>query len=385
MSSEKIAKLEGINKVLRFHSIFWAVGFFLWMLFMGVRTGGNVFLFWLGYVIMGLPKIWAGFRGGLGAAITGPLKADYEVVTVDGTGREISNDGGAQSIQMAFILRLIMAGALLMIGPIIACIHVIILSIRYIFTALTSRVKSSVKPNGYIIILINLLAPILGGFIGSQIGNVQNAVAEANRRSELGVIISGDFDYHKNSEGNGIVIYRFNGKGGKVTIPDTFDNLPVITIGMGAFSGSKGLTEVTLPGNLRYIQRDAFARTGLTSIVIPEGVTNIGGYAFDGCENLTSVTLPRSVLRIGGNAFGNNTSLTDVIIPSGHKITYGFYFSAPGNRNNVVTIEGMGMYKHFNESKDVSSRDKSNSFNGCINLSAASRQAIKDSGYDGDF
>lgn len=39
------------------------------------------------------------------------------------------------------------------------------------------------------------------------------------------------------------------------------------------------------------------------SVEIPEGVTEIGDYAFDGCSSLTSVRIPRSVTSIGGGAF----------------------------------------------------------------------------------
>ena len=45
--------------------------------------------------------------------------------------------------------------------------------------------------------------------------------------------------------------------------------------------------------------------TGLTSIAIPDGVTSIGDYAFSGCSSLTSVTIPDSVKNIGYGAFGD--------------------------------------------------------------------------------
>ena len=48
----------------------------------------------------------------------------------------------------------------------------------------------------------------------------------------------------------------------------------------------------------------------LTSITIPNSVTSIGGYAFDGCSSLTSVTIPNSVTSIGKSAFSDCSSLT---------------------------------------------------------------------------
>ena len=53
----------------------------------------------------------------------------------------------------------------------------------------------------------------------------------------------------------------------------------------------------------------------ITEVIIKEGVTSIGGYAFKGCTGLASVTIPDSVTRIGYSAFYGCTGLTSVTIP----------------------------------------------------------------------
>lgn len=65
------------------------------------------------------------------------------------------------------------------------------------------------------------------------------------------------------------------------------------------------------------ISDSTFRSTSLTSVVIPDGVTSIGDYAFEMCTSLTSVTIPDSVITIGNWAFSNNRELTSVVIPSG--------------------------------------------------------------------
>lgn len=55
---------------------------------------------------------------------------------------------------------------------------------------------------------------------------------------------------------------------------------------------------VILPNTLRYIKEGAFAGSLIASIVIPEGVTTLGEYAFAHCRNLISVTLPSTLTTI---------------------------------------------------------------------------------------
>ncbi len=50
----------------------------------------------------------------------------------------------------------------------------------------------------------------------------------------------------------------------------------------------------------------------IKTVVIEDGITNIGRCAFGGCSNLTSVTIPESVTYIEKDAFADCNSLTDV-------------------------------------------------------------------------
>jgi len=74
----------------------------------------------------------------------------------------------------------------------------------------------------------------------------------------------------------------------------------------------------------------------ITTVIIDEGITNIGGYAFYGCSLLAgAATIPNSINTIAASAFSNCVSLTSVTIPS--SVTsignYAFY-----NCTGVTTV-----------------------------------------------
>ena len=111
-----------------------------------------------------------------------------------------------------------------------------------------------------------------------------------------------------------------------VTIPNS-----VTSIGKSAFSGCSGLTSVNITdiaawcniafsiydnNPLYYAEHLYVNNVEVTNLVIPEGVTSIGNYAFRSCSSLTSVTIPNSVTRIGESAFYYCRGLTSVTIPN---------------------------------------------------------------------
>lgn len=58
-------------------------------------------------------------------------------------------------------------------------------------------------------------------------------------------------------------------------------------------------------------------REDITEIIVGEGITRIGSFAFVDCRNVISVTLPSTLKSIGICAFNNCSSLTEITLPKG--------------------------------------------------------------------
>ena len=92
----------------------------------------------------------------------------------------------------------------------------------------------------------------------------------------------------------------------------------ITEIGQNAFHFCYNLTSVSIPDSVKAIDEYAFYLcTGLESVTIPKGVENIGALSFYGCESFTEVTIPDNVLTIGDSAFKICMNLEYVYIGSG--------------------------------------------------------------------
>ena len=91
----------------------------------------------------------------------------------------------------------------------------------------------------------------------------------------------------------------------------------ITSIGDYAFYKCRSLTSITIPNSVISIGEWAFIEcTSLESITIPNSVTSIGRNAFCDCTSLTNITIPNSVTSISHDTFWKCTSLKSVTIPN---------------------------------------------------------------------
>jgi hypothetical protein len=78
------------------------------------------------------------------------------------------------------------------------------------------------------------------------------------------------------------------------------------------------------------------SRDLIKAVVVQEGVTSIGNYAFYSLENCTDFSLPQSLTSIGKSGFSNCRALTEIVLPAGVSVLGDNAFRGCVNLHKVV-------------------------------------------------
>ena len=175
-----------------------------------------------------------------------------------------------------------------------------------------------------------------------------SAGAEENKPEEF---TSGDYQYILLEDGTA-EIKKYSGKAETLEIPDQLDGHRVTGIGQNVFFWRNSLTSVTIPDSVTQVGINPFKNCDKLQTIrvspdhpylavidnalfskpdkrlicypcgvkgsaytIPQGIRVIEYCAFFGCSGLTSVTIPDSVTNIGDFAFSRCSGLISVTIP----------------------------------------------------------------------
>ena len=190
-------------------------------------------------------------------------------------------------------------------------------------------------------------------------------------------------DFEFKDIGCGYEVVCYNGKGGDVRVPSSYNGRSVTSIGTFSFDCRNGINKIVLPNTIKRIEHLAFHRCEMKTIVLPDSIAYIDYNAFEDsrlesvalpssltsiepktffyCTNLTSVTIPSSVKRIDDDAFANCTALESIRIPSSVNYIGTSAFERCNNLKKVYFDNPKGWYltlgPEYTSGNDYSSED----------------------------
>ena len=135
--------------------------------------------------------------------------------------------------------------------------------------------------------------------------------AIAIHKNESGISLIDNFVFF--TYGGTHYLVDYIGDETEITLPESFGG-EAYKIHSYAFFKKESLTSVTVPDQITEIPDRAFFRCiSLTNVNLGNGILSIKEYAFYGCEKLESITIPSSVTFIGKNAFDGCKKLESLI------------------------------------------------------------------------
>ena len=124
--------------------------------------------------------------------------------------------------------------------------------------------------------------------------------------------------YFKYAEDGTYCAQSYEGDEAEVVIPEVYCGKPVTILLDNLFAG----------------------HSEITSVKIPDTVTQIGGFVFDGCSNLHQITLPKDLTDMWGYAFVR-CGIEEIILPEHVKSIVSFTFKDCKNLKKVVCNDGL--------------------------------------------
>ena len=185
---------------------------------------------------------------------------------------------------------------------------------------------------------------ITGGYCGTEDNGYANAMWILSRDGSLTIVGTGSTLDYNSSNQRPYFLYWESGIT-KVVVDEG-----ITRIGNYAFYQLPNLTEVLTSESLEEIGQYAFYRCPkLAKVTFSEGLKTISQYAFRDCTSITALNLPDSLTTIGKGAFYGLTGITSLKLPSGlTEIGENAFYQCSALKEVVfpdnITVVGKGMF-----------------------------------------
>lgn len=141
----------------------------------------------------------------------------------------------------------------------------------------------------------------------------------------------------------------------------------VTSIGKFAFLNCVALSSVQISKTVFKIDLCAFENCGLTSVIIPEGVSIISEESFANCTNLSSVFISEGVTTIDTYAFRGCSAITSITIPSSVNIIGTNPFSGCSSLEAIHVDADNATYDSRNHCNAIIETEYNVLISGCCN------------------
>jgi len=109
-----------------------------------------------------------------------------------------------------------------------------------------------------------------------------------------------------------------------------------------------GVLTISGSGKMNAFSTSPWAEMSVTSVIIEDGITSIGAYAFYECDEISEVSIPDTVTSIGSSAFRKCNSLTQIELSENIQSVATYAFAECEKLENILVNKNNSRYSSLN-------------------------------------
>lgn len=161
-----------------------------------------------------------------------------------------------------------------------------------------------------------------------------------------------EFDYKPNEDGT-LAVIGYQGDDAQVVIPERCGSSVITVLGDRLFSGHGEITSVTIPDTVTDMGEFIFdGCVNLRHIALPRGLEALWGYTFVRC-GIEEIVLPDRLVTLPPFAFKDCKSLKKVVCGKGLKKIYSWVFAGCDSFEELVKNDIVEVSPHAFDTKEL--------------------------------